>query len=71
MWIRGVKAVDNCVDNCVDNSRLWITSGLSTFLPQEIASCPQFHPQVYRALLVIDKQDPEFIHTIHRPYYYY
>jgi hypothetical protein len=46
LWITGVEAVDKPVENYVDNSRLWTTRELSTFLPQEEATYPQFYSQV-------------------------
>jgi hypothetical protein len=71
LWIRGVKSVDKPVDNFVDKSSLWITRALSTFLPQEIAGYPQFHPQPCQGVFGVGKADREVIHTVHRPYYYY
>ncbi len=71
LWITGAKVVYNSVDNYVDNFRLWINVDLSTFRPQAIASYPRFCPQAQRGVLSINKANPKFIHTIHRPYYYY
>src|SRR5215210_8520516 len=45
LWITGVKSVDKPVEDFVDNLGLWISRELSTFLPQENASCPHFCPQ--------------------------
>ena len=71
LWIKGDKPVDKLVDDYVDNSHLWISLSLSTSHPQAVASCPQFCPQRRRGLSSICKANSEFIHTIHRPYYYY
>jgi hypothetical protein len=71
LWITGAKSVDKPVDGFVDNSGLWISRELSTFLPQENAGYPQFCPQLDGLVLGLGEGNPEFIHTIHRPYYYY
>src|SRR5215210_2472757 len=71
LWITGVKSVDKPVEDYVDNSRLWINCRLSTFLPQEKAGYPQFYPQPRLWVLGLGKGDPDFIHTVHRAYYYY
>jgi hypothetical protein len=71
LWITGVKSVDNPVEDFVDNMGLWITRGLSTFLPQENASCPHFCPQHDGLVYGLDTRNLDFIHTVHRPYYYY
>ena len=63
--------MDKPVDDSVDNSGLWISRELSTFLPQETAGYPQFCPQLDEPVLGLGKGNLEFVHTIHRPYYYY
>jgi hypothetical protein len=63
--------VDKVVEDFVDNFELWIICELSTILPQEKAGCPQFYPQPYQGVLTLDKRNIRFIHTAHRPYYYY
>jgi hypothetical protein len=71
LWIKGVKPVDKPVEDFVDNLRLWISRNLSTFLPQETAVYPQFCPQLSGPVLGLGKGIWDFVHTIHRPYYYY
>ena len=63
--------MDKPVDDFVDNSGLWISRELSTFLPQGTADYPQFCPQLDGLVLGLGKGNTEFVHTIHRPYYYY
>jgi hypothetical protein len=71
LWITGAKPVDKPVEIFVDNSGLWISRDLSTFLPQENAGYPQFYPQLNGLVLGLSKVNRTFIHTVHRPYYYY
>lgn len=63
--------MDNSVDNFVDKLWLWITHELSTIYPQDIASYPQFCPQVGEDVFGLGKGNFGVIHTIHSPYYYY
>jgi hypothetical protein len=71
LWIKGVKSVDKPVEDFVDNLGLWIIHELSTFLPQENAIYPQFYPQLNDQVLGLGKNNWDFVHSIHRPYYYY
>jgi hypothetical protein len=71
LWIKGVKSVDKPVEDFVDNLRLWISHELSTFLPQDKVIYPQFYPQLIDPMLGLGKGNRDFVHSIHRPYYYY
>ena len=70
LWIKGVKSVDKPVENFVDNSGLWI-SREDPHSSTGNAIIHNFGPQLDGLVLGLGKGNTEFVHTIHRPYYYY